>query len=364
VGRGRLAWLGVLAGCTDGPDMPPLPHSVSMVLETVDEQVVSLLAAVQPNDRGRLDVRVSEGVVLPGGGRVVLVSPSHGGWAVGGALTGRSVPLSLPAAPWRLARVHGGFLWFSGAPGLQRCEMSTASCTPTGELPPSAEVQAAGPEFGFRVSLDEAGHVYVLLPRHEGNGEGERVASDVQRIVSVRWLVDAPEPRIQEYLDRTFRGRADFIARHLDVALDGRLGEWEEIEPAVVDAPWQAEVRQGWHGPADASFSAALAVDGDDLCVAGRLRDDRRLDGDAVVVSFEGERFTVPVAGDSGTARVRREWFGWSYEACLGGIALEIDDDTPVVVSYRDADGEGLASVIATSPSIGRWAVGRVERLP
>ncbi|MBM4368892.1 MAG: hypothetical protein FJ102_21940, partial [Deltaproteobacteria bacterium] len=65
--------------------MPPLPHSVSIVLETVDEQVVSLLAAVEPNDRGRLDVRVSEGVVLPGGGRVVLVTPAHGGWAVGGA---------------------------------------------------------------------------------------------------------------------------------------------------------------------------------------------------------------------------------------------------------------------------------------
>ncbi|MBM4369784.1 MAG: hypothetical protein FJ102_26475 [Deltaproteobacteria bacterium] len=274
------------------------------------------------------------------------------------------MPLPLPPAPWRLARVHGGFLWFSGAAGLERCEMSTATCAPTGELPPSAEVQAAGPELGFRVSLDDDGNVYVLLPHHEGNGEGERVASDVQRIVSVRWLVDAPEVRVQEYLDRTFRGRANFIARRLDVALDGRLGEWEGIEPAVVDAPWQAEVREGWLGPADASFSAALAVDGDDLCVAGRLRDDRHLDGDAVVLSLEDERFTVPVASDSSTSRVRREWFGWSYEACLAGVASEIDDDTPVVVSYRDADGQGLASVLATSPSIGRWAVGRVERLP
>ncbi len=364
MGRGSLALLGFVAGCTDAPDMPPLPHSVSIVLETDDEQVVSLLAAVEPNDRGRLDVRVSEGVVLPGGGRVVLVTPAHGGWAVGGALTGRRVPLSLPTSAWRLARVRGGHLWFSGDEGLQRCEMATSTCLPTGELPPGPEVQAAGPELGFRVTLDDDGNVFVLLPHHDGAGAGERVASDVRRIVSVRWLVDAPEPRIQEYLDRTFRGRADFLAPDLDVVVDGRLSEWGEIEPAVVDAPWQAEVRDGWNGPDDASFSAALAVDGDALCVAGRLRDDRRLDGDAVVLSLEGELFTVPVARHSATTSVRAEWFGWRYEACLPGLAAEIDEDTPIVLSYRDADGQGLASVIATSPSIGRWAVGRVERLP
>lgn len=340
--------------------MPPLPHSVSLVLETDADELISLLVAVEPNDRGRLDVRVSEGVQLPGGGRVVVVERHAGRWHVGGALTGRRVELPLADGTWNLTRVRGGGLWFTGADGIHRCEMSTASCVAGPGLPPPVESEMDGPEAGFRVALDDRGLVRVLLPHHEVRGQGEVVAADIVRVVSVRWLVDAPDRRIQEYLDRTFRGRTSLFAQDLAVTVDGDLVEWAGIEPAVVDAPWQAEVRTGWTGASDASFSVAAAIDGDRVCFAGRLRDDRIVPGDALLVTLADDTHAIPLDRPGPGAVVRDEWFGKRYEACWTSPVTLDDGHAALVVSYRDADGEGLASVVATSPAHARGATGTI----
>jgi hypothetical protein len=333
-----------------------------VVLETGDSELVSLLVGLEPNERGRVDVRVSEGVVLPGGGRLVLVEPMLDGWTVGGALTGRRVPLGLPPARWEILRVRGGNVWFAGDVGLRRCEMSSARCEATGGLPPGPESQQVGPEAGFRVVLEEDGDVSLLLPHHEA-GRGEIIASDIARVVSVRWLADAPDARVQEYLDRSFRGRASLEAAPLEVEVDGDLAEWGDPEPAVVDAPWQADVRDGWTGPADASFSVAAAYDGPDLCLAGRFRDDLLLPGDAVFVTIDGESTTLPVDGSDPGVAVVREWFGFHFETCFPMPGALADGRGAMVVGYRDADGQGLASTLVTSPQLGRWSVGRLRLL-
>ncbi len=362
MGNARLVATLLLAGvaCTEGPQMPPLPHSVSIVLETSGGRLLSLLVAVEPNDRGSLDVRVSEGVQLPGGGRVVVVEPVEGNWNVGGALTGRRVPLPLPAGAWSLSRVRGKHLWFAGDGGLQRCEMATASCETAPGLPPPVESESEGPEAGFRVVLDEAGIIRVLLPHQASPSGGEVVATLIRRVVSVRWLVDAPDRRTQEYLDRTFRGRSSLRAPRMAVTVDGELDEWAAIEPAVVEAPWQAEVRLGWTGARDASFSVAAAVDGENLCFAGRLRDDKILPGDAILVTLGSETTTLAVDRPPPGAVVRDEWFGKRYEACWPSPVTLADGHEPLVVSYRDADGEGLASVMASSPSRDPGATGTI----
>ena len=342
----------------------PLPHTVAILARTRQDSSVSVLVAVQPNERGTLDVRVAEGVVIPARDRVLAVRSIGPTPHVMSELDAKRTDFTLPGEGWTFTGLGGGDAYFRRVGAGVTCALRSGVCVDSPFTQPEPALSHPGPGHGFRLSLSADGDLRFALP-HDGEGEGSVILAGVERIAGVQWIRDRASPQVQEYVDRTFRGRAALVASPLAVTVDGELGEWNATEPAVVEAPWQLDVREGWTGPDDASFSVAAAVSGEELCFAGRLRDDVVTADDTLVVNVAAQRHRISMIESTESAVVAPEWFGHRFELCIDmPPVFYFRQSVPLGVSYRDDDGDGTGAVLSTAPRMGSWSAGMLSLLP
>lgn len=329
-----------------------LPRAVALVVERTDGSAVSVYFAVQPNARDRIDVRATDGVVLPGPRGVhALADAGEGRWRLLEEVRSTTEVLPLPAGPpWTLQRLQTRRAWFA-APGApdQLCEFPAPRCAPAPTLPPVLSLRRAGPGGGFRLGLDE-GRLAFWPPHLPDSADGEPILEGVRGLLAVRWLEGQPTAAVLEYLDRSFRGVGRLEAVEGEVKVDGELEEWRTAVPDVVDSPWQAAVRRSWTGPDDASFSVAARRTPAQLCFAGRFRDDQLGEGDELIMQLGESQWTLPLATgrDADGFVVRRERYGYRFELCRpapnGSGAL------PFAALFQDVDGTDAPDILSTAP--------------
>jgi hypothetical protein len=298
--------------------------------------------------------------VVPTRDRVYALRQGKDGWFVAGRRKRERAVLDLPAGDWSVNSITGNHAWFRGSGVWVECALDEGRCSESEIGPEPPKMTHSGPELGFRLALDEAGQLRLALP-HQVDGAGEVLAEGVARLVGVRWVSGPIHRRVQEYLDRTFRGRARLLAPPAQIVVDGDLSDWT-AEPAVVDAPWQADSRDGWQGPDDASFAVAAAMSNDKLCFAGRLRDDQLGPDDMLVIHAGPAIRRLRLADPPHDVVVVHEWFGWHFELCMRPpTELMETGRTSLSVAYHDFDGDDPEAVLSTAPRIGDWAAGTLR---
>jgi hypothetical protein len=327
---------------------------VAFVALRTDGRPLGGYFAVEPNPRGRVDVRLTNRITLLGPKGVFTLEPgadAAGRWTLVEELHGTRLALPLPDdGEWSFAGALAPDAWFSApSHGHQRCDLFGRSCAADAAGPPTPTLRRQGPGEGFRLATVN-GTLRFWPPHLPEGADGEAILGDVSRLLAVRWLDVLPTAAVREYLDRSFRGAARLEAEAAPTTLDGDLDDWRATEPEVVDSPWQAAVRRNWHGPADASFSIAARFDGDTLCFAGRLRDDDLREGDQLTLHFGAERWVLPLQPGAGTEGlvVAREPFGFHFEACRR--APPHDRSTPFAALLEDRDGDDDADILSTAP--------------
>lgn len=372
----RLALLAAAAGCassSESQDPDRLPRAVAVAMVVGGGQPMTAWFSVEPNPRGHVDVRVANGLEFPGKDGVFgldPVSPGRDAWRLTERLGGATVDFALPTgAHLRPLRLDDDEAWFYERDAVSgwACALRTGACRAVGDLPPELPLTRPGPGAGFALTLDDEGTLRFRQP-HQGTTAGDIVASRVVDVVAVRWYLAAPSSRVAEYVDRTFRGRGGLRVRFGAVTVDGELDEWGDAEPEVVEAPWQAAVRDDWTGPDDASFSIAARWSADDLCFAGRLRDDVLTADDALTFVLRKDRYVLPLAAPELAdfpAAVHAEAFGWHYEACVPRPRWTTErGDKPFSASLRDHDEGTDGDLLATAPVFGQLPVGYLELVP
>lgn len=378
----------LLAGCAPGPDVSEpagpasaeaLPRAVAVAMAVGGGQPLTAYFTVVPNPRGHLDVRVVNDLELPGEQGVFRLAPEEGarpGWELTEQLRHARVPLLLPPdAALRPTRLEPASAWFFPESGAgYRCDLRTGACA---EAPtrPEVELTHTGPGHGFRFTLTDR-TLRFHLPRQDDAADGEIVATRVREVIGVRWMHTLPDGAVQEYLDRTFRGRGTLRATAGDVVVDGQMDEWTVAEPGVVDAPWQARVRDHWRGPTDASFSVDARSSAARLCFGGRFRDDDLRAGDTLTFAVGPARVTLDLAagtvrvvavGEEAAAgppeaRVSPELFGWHYEVCVPHTPLTRERrEVAFAAWYTDVDGADPADELGTAPVAGDTPTGTLE---
>lgn len=370
-GHAQLILLLGLLGCSgqgaevDEGDEGPLPRAVALVAMRSDGEPVSVYFAVEPNPRGRIDVRVADAMALPGPRGVHAVSTSEGGrWQLVEEVRSTAAPIPLPPGPrWSLLRLQTRQAWFSAA-GLpdQLCELPSPRCAEAPTPPSPLTLRRPGPGGGFRLDLTD-GTVRFWPPHLPVGAEGERIVDGVATLLAVRWLEGLPAAPVREYLDRTFHGLGGLVAAEGAVALDGALDEWRDSVPDVVESPWQVAVRRHWTGPDDASFSVAALATPTALCFAGRIRDDDLREGDVLTLHVGEARWTLPLRPgvEADGLVVQEERFGYRFEVCREGRPPAAV--VPFAALLQDRDGEDEADMLSTSP-IFRGVPAGTLRLP
>jgi hypothetical protein len=363
-GRSRLTFLCLLVACLlvacgeadDGSETEdgPLPRAVAIVAQRGGGAPVSVYFAVEPNPRGKVDVRLTNRITLPGPRGAFTLSasqdePAH--WALVEEVRSARVALPLPpTSAWTLQRFQPRQAWFSteDAPA-QLCDLLRGDCSPAPTPPPALSLRRAGPGGGFRLGL-EAGTLRFWPPYLPPGADGELILDDVTALLAVRWLQALPAAPVLEYLDRSFRGAGRLEATAGVVTLDGNLEEWRDADPNVVDAPWQAAVREHWTGPADASYSIGAMATPTRLCFAGRYRDDDLRPGDVLTLHLAAERWTVPLhpGAQAEGLVLAPEPFGHRFEVCRAHAAVV--GTVPFAALLQDRDGEDEADLLSTSP--------------
>ncbi|HNC96021.1 MAG TPA: hypothetical protein PKW90_07845 [Myxococcota bacterium] len=348
-----------LLGCLQGESPGVLPVQLSLMVQLHDGSVRSLLVELGRVYEHQLDVREAEGPLLYDGRHLWQ-------WQEGQLQDLLSKQqLSLPESG-ELLGMDRNAIWMRGPHGTLRCDMTQKpmwSGIPTGNPQISCEdtteevhlrMNHPGPGEGFSVSLEE-GTVYLRLPADRE--EGQAIRQEVSKILGLRWV---REPRSSRRLEKYYRGQASFTAHTLPVEVDGNLGEWGEgMGPLVVQRAWQVEQgRSTWSGPQDASFSVAVVRSAAQLCLAGRIRDDERTEGDTLIVYLDKNQVVLPLwmllseaeahttAPDKDLA-VGRDWYGAHYEACLPLPPLQ--DRLSFSLSYSDVDEAGT-TLLSTAP--------------
>ncbi len=367
-GHAQLILLLGLLGCSGGGaegDEGPLPRAVALVAMRTDGEPLSVYFAVEPNPRGRIDVRVTDAMALPGPRGVHAVGTSEGGrWRLVEEVRATTEPIPLPTGPrWSLLRLQTRQAWFS-APGVrdQLCELPSPRCAEAPTPPAPLTLRRPGPGGGFRLDLTD-GTVRFWPPHLPDGAEGERIVDGVATLLAVRWLEGLPAAPVREYLDRTFHGVGGLAATEGAVVLDGALDEWRDSVPDVVESPWQVAVRRHWSGPDDASFSVAALAAPTALCFAGRLRDDDLREGDVLTLHVGEARWTLPLrpGAEADGLVVREERFGYRFEVCREGRPPAAT--LPFAAILQDRDGEDEADILSTSP-IFRGGPAGTLRLP
>ena len=154
-GRARLSLLLLLLAACAGQngvaeELPgPLPRAVAVVAVRGDQHPVSVYFAVEPNPRGRVDVRVANRITLPGPHGAFTLAATQGEpprWALVEEVHAARVSLPLPAGrKWALLRFQPHQAWFSSASAPdQLCDLFGSGCngapTPT---PPRGALRAS-----------------------------------------------------------------------------------------------------------------------------------------------------------------------------------------------------------------------------
>lgn len=371
--------LGVFAlvgGCGDWRPVRtnPLPTQLAMLVEDGNGALLSLVMDLRRNTRNQLDVRVSEGTRLFDGRHLwdLQVHPAAEGYAVSlkdllkgdSALSpGRDKPRDLPftstSSP-RLLSMDRDSVWFETSTGVVECALQRGGCKPAGSPPPS-ELEHPGPNAGFLVALDPQGNLRLTLPLDEVAG-GQVILSNISRIVGTHWVHEGFLQR-DPVLDRMFRGRGSIVAEPREITPDGRLAEWLDAEPLVVDSPWQLELGANhWAGPRDASFSVTAARGGSGVCFAGRVRDDQLGAEDHLDLRVAEHDLRIPLTGAEPGTRVvvGPDWYGVHFEACLAEVPLT-DRQAPFWASLHDVDGADDPTVLSTAPVDDTRVTGTIE---
>ncbi len=365
-----MTLLALLAACSthqEQADPDRLPRAVAVAMVLAGHQRVTAYFSVEPNPRGHVDVRIARGLELPGSEAVFAVEPDDDdrySWHLTERLGGARVPFLTPGTEQvRVTRLDDRDVWLFPRDGTEgwACALLTGRCREVAEPFPELPLTRTGPGSGFRLELDDK-TLRFRQPHQTEAARADVVATRVSAVVGVRWYLKAPSARVAEYIDRTFRGRGTLRAALGDVVVDGVLDEWAAAEPEVVDAPWQADVREHWHGPADASFSVAALWSDERLCLAGRLRDDVRTAHDTLTVVIRKERRELSLLAPPDNAVVVREDFGWHYEACWPRPWFaSAGASVPMTVQLHDEDGTGDVDVLATAPIFGTIPVGAID---
>jgi hypothetical protein len=349
-----------LLGCPELESYQVLPVQLAMMVELRDGSVRSLLVELGRVYEHQLDVREAEGPLLYDGRHLWQ-------WQEGQLRDLLSKKqLSLPGSG-ELVGMDRNAIWMRGPKGMLRCDMTQKpiwSGIPTDTPQVACEstteevrlrMNHPGPGEGFGISLEE-GTVYLRLPADRD--AGQPIRQEVSKVLGVRWVRD---PHFSRRLEKYFRGQASFTAQPLQVVVDGNLAEWgESMGPLVVQWDWQVEKgREAWSGPRDASFSVAVVRSTEQLCLAGRIRDDERTEEDTLIVHLEKDQTVLPlrmlvwdkqadIAAPDKTLAVGRDWYGAHYEACLPLPPQQ--DRLSFSLSYSDVDTGGT-TLLSTAPT-------------
>lgn len=371
-----LGVFAVVGGCGDWRPVRtnPLPTQLAMLVEDTDGASLSLVMDLRRNTRNQLDVRVSEGNRLFDGRHLwdLQVHSAAEGYTVAlkdllkgdGALAPprdrpRDLPFTSTSSP-KLLSMDRDSAWFETSTGIVECALQRGGCKPAGAPPPS-ELEHPGPNAGFLVVLDPSGNLRLTLPLDEVPG-GQVILSNISRIIGTHWVHEGFLQR-DPVLDRMFRGRGSIVAEPREVTRDGRLVEWIDAEPLVVDSPWQLELGANhWSGPRDASFSVTAARGGSGVCFAGRVRDDALGPQDELVLRVAEQDLRIPLTEAAAGTRVvvGPDWYGVHFEACLPEVSLT-DRQPPFWASLHDVDGSDEPTVLSTAPVDDTRVTGTIE---
>jgi hypothetical protein len=348
-----------LLGCLELEGHQVLPVQLSLMVQLQDGSVRSLLVELGKVADHQMDVREVEGPLLYDGRHLWLWREDRLQDLLG------ALQVELPRSG-ELLGIDRNTIWMRSAEGTFRCDMTqkpmwtgtpakdpNVVCAPTTDEV-SLRMSHPGPGDGFRVSLRDSS-VRLRLPADED--EGQTIRQDVAKILGLRWV---REPRAGDHIESFYRGQASFTAQDLQVQVDGDLREWGEgMGPLVVQRTWQVEEgRDTWSGPQDASFSVAVVRSTTDVCVAGRIRDDERMEGDTLIVYLDQNQIVLPfwmllsnaqaqsTTPDRNLA-VGRDWYGTHYEACLPLPSHQ--NRLSFSITYADVDAAGTTR-LSTAP--------------
>lgn len=365
-------------GCEQGIRENPrlLPTQLSMLVETTTGESLSVVVELTRNLRDQLDLRIAEGNLFYDGRHIWEFREGEMMDRVGGdkrILTPGTLQLLDRLAI--LLKQNEQLISCDTSQWPEWSEIPTppgnhpVNCQPATDLP-ALRYTYPGPNGGFLLTRDGT-LVRVRLPQ-DADTEGQIVLRDIDRILGVRWVQD-PSEAARPTLERLYRGRAVISAPELAVTVDGDLEEWAEAEaahpgdpvfaPLVVEREWHLESGgESWQGANDISFSVAAArTVHQQVCLAGRARDDDREEKDAIYLNIGAQHYTIPLAplmvseawqGQVGPIQVAiaRDWYGARYELCL---TREIGDRVPFSMAWYDADAGQEATLLTTAPSNG-----------
>lgn len=320
-----------------------LPAHLSVVVERVDGTFASVLLPLRRNARDQLDVRIFEGFRLYDGRTVFEFDETDGTFDVHDLVRDKVARLQRDG---RLLGAQHGYAWIEGERGVFRCHLATGACQASPGMPEMPLTQA-GPLDGFAVSL--SGSVLrVRLPRMT---QPKPVFDGVARLVSVHWVRNE-DPAAHALVDLTYRGQATLPADARACVLDGDLGDWAGLPVAVVENPWQLQHGgPGWRGGRDASFGVVASWTAEQVCFAGRVRDDAVGEGDHLRLQVEGVALDVPLVGElPAEARRSSAWHGVAYEACVPSASLPQRGDLAFRATFYDADPDEPVTALSTAP--------------
>lgn len=359
----------MVLGCGAGVSLPALlPSEVSVVVRLYDGSYQSVLVPLARNARHEVDTRIAEGVLLYDGDHLWAIGAveADDGWAVavddtlGAAHT--EIPLGEDAEPV-VERIERGRVWLRVEDGLLGCTIETGDCAYATQAP-ELVLHEDGPGGGFTLVADDEGTVRLRLPLDGPTDRGAIVATNVERVVAVRW-----ERRLLNLewtsLNRVFRGRGVVEATPRDVVVDGELDDWVGLRPLVVDAAPQVDSgMDGWHGPRDGSFSIAAAISSDGgLCFGGRVRDDHLGPDDRLVVQLAGRRRELPLdqRDQAPGSATRSVWYGTAFETCYTDVPW-VGEPIPFTASFTDVDPGESTTTLRVAPLRDAHPLGAVRR--
>ena len=227
-------------------------------------------------------------------------------------------------------------------------------------LPRHGAAHIPGPGEGFSLGVSE-GRLLLSLPHM---GAPIPLLEGVDHAVSLYLLTPSElDPVAMERLEARFKAVGGVHPAIGFALVDGSLDEWRHQRAlAIDDRGYVLDGESWWEGPRDAAMAIAARLDGETLHLAVRVRDDdlRPRDELELRVGWTSAPFVVPLSGD-----------GCALPRCArtlvpNGVAVELDlpapeepsnGTLPLVVTFRDQDGQDPTSTLANAPSLDALAM-------